>query len=79
MIIVNINTNSNFDKIEVINNPAILQIPVLPSDKENVVVFVGRLEPQKSVDKLLDIWYIIESKYKDLGWKLYILGRRKLS
>ena len=69
-----INTNSNFDKIEVINNPAILQIPVLPSDKENVVVFVGRLEPQKSVDKLLDIWYIIESKYKDLGWKLYILG-----
>ena len=64
----------NFDKIEVINNPAILQIPVLPSDKENVVVFVGRLEPQKSVDKLLDIWYIIESKYKDLGWKLYILG-----
>lgn len=38
--------------------------------KENVALFVGRLEQQKSVDKLIRIW----SKLDMPGWKLLIVG-----
>lgn len=38
--------------------------------KENIVLFVGRLEKQKGVDKLIRIW----SKVKAPGWNLQIVG-----
>lgn len=38
--------------------------------KKNIVLFVGRLERQKSVDKLIRIW----GKLNMPGWKLLIVG-----
>lgn len=42
--------------------------------KENIVLFVGRLERQKSVDKLIRIW----GKLDMSGWKLLIVGSGSL-
>lgn len=40
------------------------------NEKEDIALFVGRLERQKSVDKLIRIW----SKLDMPGWKLLIVG-----
>ena len=40
--------------------------------KEKMVLYVGRLEPVKRVDMMLDIWAMIEKKYPD--WHLSIVG-----
>lgn len=39
-------------------------------EKQPIVLFVGRLEKQKSVEKLIRIW----AKLNDTSWKLYIVG-----
>ena len=40
--------------------------------KENIVLFVGRLDFQKRVDRLLRIWSLVEKNIND--WKLVIVG-----
>lgn len=40
------------------------------AEKENIVLFVGRLDSQKGLDKMLRIWSHINSN----GWKLQIVG-----
>lgn len=40
------------------------------AEKCSIALFVGRLEKQKSVDKLLRIW----AKLNEPSWKLYIVG-----
>lgn len=50
-----------------------LPIPVEKVDrkkKQNIALFVGRLEKQKSVDKLIRAWAKLNMK----TWKLYIIG-----
>lgn len=55
-----------------IYNSLSLSVEGLPNwdKKENIVLFVGRLEKQKSVDKLIRIW----SKVDMSDWKLFIVG-----
>lgn len=55
-----------------IYNPLSLPVEELSDwdKKENIVLFVGRLEKQKSVDKLIRIW----SKVDMSDWKLFIVG-----
>lgn len=55
----------------VINNP----IPICTSAesvKDNIILFVGRLEPEKGVDKLLHIFS--DSRIYLKGWKFIIVG-----
>ncbi len=41
--------------------------------KENIVLFVGRIDyNQKRVTRIIDTWYLLESKYHN--WQLYIVG-----
>lgn len=55
----------------VINNP--IQICTsAESVKDNIILFVGRLEPQKGVDKLLHIFS--DSRIYLKGWKFIIVG-----
>lgn len=42
------------------------------NNKEKIVLFVGRLEPVKRVDLMLEIWSIIENKYPE--WRFIIVG-----
>ena len=61
------------DHVFSIYNP--LSLPVDKSldwsRKENMVLFVGRLEKQKGLDKLIRIW----SKVNVPDWKLFIVGK----
>lgn len=61
------------DHVFSIYNP--LSLPVDKSldwdRKENTVLFVGRLEKQKGLDKLIRIW----SKVNVPDWKLFIVGK----
>lgn len=63
----------HYDKLAVIHNPIKeAEIEVEYSSKENVVLFVGRLEPVKNVKALLSIWEGLYKKYRD--WKFVIVG-----
>lgn len=59
------------DKMISIPNPIIAQDDGLQI-KEKLILFVGRLEPVKRVDCLLDVWSVIEKKYHD--WRFVIIG-----
>lgn len=65
--------NKNAEKIIAIPNP-LTSSSKLKGEKENIVLFVGRLSREKGVDKLLEAWSGIchDEKYKD--WKLVIVG-----
>lgn len=41
-------------------------------DKENILLFVGRLAPEKGLPYLMEIWNKIEPKYPD--WSMQIVG-----
>ena len=63
----------NKDKLYAINNPC----PFLADSstlqaKEKIVLFVGRLDFQKRVDRLLRIWKAAHTKKQE--WKLQIIG-----
>lgn len=61
------------DKLRVVYNPIysnLIDINFL--SKKNQILFVGRLDYQKRVDRLLHIWKELYSKYCD--WNLVIVG-----
>jgi len=61
----------NISNVCAISNPIIVDNSNF--QKENQVLYVGRVNTsQKQVDKLLDIWQEVGSKYPD--WKLLIIG-----
>ncbi len=45
--------------------------PISCEDKENIVLYVGRLSKEKGVDKILKMWSLLEHKE---GWRLLIVG-----
>lgn len=63
----------NSKKLHFIGNPnTYSQSSNTLSEKENIIIFVGRLDFQKRVDRLLKAWKIISQSNK--GWKLQIIG-----
>lgn len=63
------------DRVMSIHNPLPIEPPIEKWDKkDNICLFVGRLDHQKGLDKLLRIW----SKIKDNTWKLMIVGNGPL-
>ena len=61
----------NVQNLYAIPNPKDLKnVPII--SKENTIIFVGRLEFQKRVDRLLLVWGELFNKHKD--WKLQIIG-----
>lgn len=67
-----LNNTSYKTKIEVINNPNSFPINYVETDKENLILFVGRLTGNKQYDHVIKVWNRLAPKYKD--WKLIILG-----
>ena len=61
------------EKIVVLPNPVILpKVKVLPSDKRNKILYVGRIDlNQKRLDHLIDIWRQFEFNY---SYELIIIG-----
>lgn len=61
-------------KIICIENPLpekILNIQGIPvSERENIVLYVGRLAPEKRVNLIIDLWKSLNTD----GWSLYIVG-----
>lgn len=54
-------------------NPLKFSIPEhKPTNKENIVLFVGRLSKEKGLNLLIDIWARIENRFPD--WRLLIVG-----
>ncbi len=71
--------NPHHPKLAAIPNPCFIPEET-PGKKEKLALFVGRLVPEKRVDRLINIWKEVE---KDLpGWKFLIIGdgpeKRKL-
>lgn len=60
------------EKFHTIPNPIILDNCQTTYDKENIILFVGRLTAQKRLDRLLYIWGSIHKQHPD--WKLVIVG-----
>lgn len=61
------------NKITVINNPLTIKNSYNNSSKQNICLFVGRLEPQKGIVNLMKIWNKIE-KIDKPDWELIIVG-----
>ena len=70
-IVLGATNYAGYDKMLSIPNPIIIQDEASPI-KEKLILFVGRLEPVKRVDLMLDIWSMIEKKYPD--WHFAIVG-----
>ena len=63
----------DFSKIASIANPCILKVNKTINNKQNELLYVGRINTaQKRVDLLLDIWGKIYDKFPD--WKFSIVG-----
>lgn len=61
------------NKLYAISNPnSFSETEISLADKEKIVLFVGRLDFQKRVDRLLRIWKRLHKKNTD--WKLQIVG-----
>lgn len=61
-------------KIHIIPNPTLFYQLNSNNEKENIVLFVGRLVYQKRIDRLLKIW---NKTKKGTDWKLIIVGDGK--
>ncbi len=60
-------------RFHTISNPIILEDNEDKTiEKENIILFVGRLTFQKRLDRLLHIWKDIQYKFKD--WKVVVVG-----
>ena len=65
--------NNNLkDRVIAINNPYSSSCDVEKFKKKNIVLFVGRMDSQKRVDRLLRIWSKIEKKIN--SWELVVVG-----
>lgn len=64
----------NREKLDAVNNPNTFEIKEnLRNNKENLVLFVGRLEdPQKNVKAFIDVWDEFYKTHPD--WKAIIVG-----
>ena len=64
----------NLKKFDAINNPNAFPLSMEKlEDKENILLFVGRLEdPQKNVRGFIDVWKNFYPRHKD--WKALIIG-----
>lgn len=62
------------NKLHFISNPNTYQSANNSNDivKENIIIFVGRLDFQKRVDRLLKIWKLVYKQHPN--WKLLIIG-----
>lgn len=62
-------------KIKIINNPLSIDLPIKPLQKtKNICLFIGRLQQQKGIQYLMNIWKEIENNKPDLEWQLIIVG-----
>ena len=61
-------------KLVVIKNPITFSAALISAaEKENTILFVGRLDYQaKRVDRILKVWKILQAKFSD--WNLIIVG-----
>lgn len=61
-------------KVDAINNPNTFSVPDhIPTDKENLFLYVGRLEdPQKNVWDFIKVWQMFSASHPD--WKAEIVG-----
>lgn len=59
-------------KFYTITNPLIINGQMESSNKENIILFVGRLTAQKRVDRLLYIWKALHTRNPE--WKIVIVG-----
>lgn len=65
--------NTHADRLSAIPNairPVESQIPIEQKNRE--IIFVGRMEPEKALPKLLKIWEMIQDKLPD--WQLTLVG-----
>ena len=60
------------NKFHTIANPIVLDDKEYLFNKENIILFVGRLTYQKRLDRLLFIWKDIQKKFQD--WKVIVVG-----
>lgn len=65
-------TGSQKEKWIAVGNPILAETDIRPSEKENRLLFVGRITYQKGIDKLLQIWQRVNSALPD--WHLDIVG-----
>lgn len=71
-IVRNIIGKEATNKLYSIPNPILNPVKDSNYIKEKLVIFVGRLEFQKRVDRLLNIWKNTDAE--QIGWKLVIIG-----
>ena len=65
--------NTKSDKIISIGNPLTIETTDNICEKENEIIYVGRIEEnQKRTKRLIDIWSLLEDKHPD--WRLTIIG-----
>ncbi|NDV66984.1 glycosyltransferase [Bacteroides sp. 224] len=61
------------DKVIFIHNPIAIKTPANIEEKENIVLYVGRLTPEKRVDAMLKVWKKIQNSTA-IDWKFIIVG-----
>lgn len=65
---------SQSNKLSVVHNP--ITTPEQTSfnfkEKENIILFVGRIDKNKNVQRIIEVWQYLESKYPH--WKVQIVG-----
>ena len=60
-------------KLCAINNPNTFEVKELNQEKENIMLFVARLEePQKNIKGFIDVWNLFYRKHPD--WRAIIVG-----
>lgn len=65
---------SDCKKVIAINNPIRENAGCDIKDKENILLYVGRLVPEKRVDKMLLIWKKLQRSNLTNGWRFFIVG-----
>lgn len=69
----------NNGKVVVIPNPSPFQFPeVNLNNRKNKIIAVGRYSHQKGLDRLLQIWEIVQKKNIDNSFELDIIGQGEL-
>lgn len=60
------------EKFHTIHNPILIDNTTEKYEKENIILFVGRLTYQKRLDRLLFVWKHLYNKFND--WKVIVVG-----